>query len=74
MTVAVDGSTGSRGGFGSDPGPRPDPALWPDPVLACGEQAEAGMRDCGSLAYKASYWPHQRRVGGEWTEFERAGG
>jgi leucyl-tRNA---protein transferase len=29
------------------------------------------VRDCSRLAYKATYWPHQRRVGGVWTEFEK---
>jgi arginyl-tRNA--protein-N-Asp/Glu arginylyltransferase len=29
------------------------------------------VRDCSHLAYKASYWPHERRVGGVWTRFER---
>ncbi|MFN7146694.1 MAG: arginyltransferase [Myxococcota bacterium] len=27
------------------------------------------VEDCGHLAYKATYLPHQRRVGGEWVEF-----
>jgi len=29
------------------------------------------VRACGKLSYKASYWPHQRRVDGDWTEFTR---
>ena len=27
------------------------------------------VRDCSHLAYKASYWPNQRRVAGRWREF-----
>jgi arginyl-tRNA--protein-N-Asp/Glu arginylyltransferase len=29
------------------------------------------VEDCSHLSYKASYWPHQRRVDGVWTEFTR---
>jgi arginine-tRNA-protein transferase len=29
------------------------------------------VRDCTHLAYKATYYPHERRVGGVWTEFTR---
>lgn len=29
--------------------------------------------DCRHLAYKASYWPHQRRVDGRWLEFAAPG-
>lgn len=28
---------------------------------------------CDRLSYKASYWPHQRRVRGEWVEFAAPG-
>ncbi len=27
------------------------------------------VQACSHLAYKASYWPHQRRVAGKWREF-----
>ncbi len=27
------------------------------------------VKACSHLAYKATYWPHQRRVGGVWHEF-----
>jgi len=29
------------------------------------------VRDCSHLAYKATYWPHERRIGGVWTSFDR---
>lgn len=29
------------------------------------------VADCAHLNYKATYWPHQRRVRGEWREFAR---
>lgn len=27
------------------------------------------VEDCAHLNYKAAYWPHQRRIRGEWREF-----
>lgn len=30
------------------------------------------VEDCRHLSYKASYWPHERRVDGVWTEFAGA--
>jgi len=29
------------------------------------------VADCTHLSYKANYYPHQRRIGGVWTTFER---
>lgn len=29
------------------------------------------VADCDRLSYKATYWPHQRRIDGEWVEFTR---
>lgn len=29
------------------------------------------VQACDRLSYKATYWPHQRRIAGEWTEFQR---
>lgn len=31
------------------------------------------IRECPSMAYKARYLPHERRIGGRWRRFERAG-
>ncbi len=32
------------------------------------------VRDCSSLVYKSSYYPHQRLRAGEWTEYARVDG
>lgn len=29
------------------------------------------VRDCKSLSYKGSYWPHERRIDGEWRAIAR---
>lgn len=31
------------------------------------------IRECPSMAYKARYLPHERRIAGRWRRFERAG-
>jgi arginine-tRNA-protein transferase len=32
------------------------------------------VEGCGKLEYKANYWPHERRIDGEWREIVRATG